>query len=128
MATAKSTHKINLSVECCRELLALVRQNRKETGKPLSAPALGYLEAFAAAGMDENRTEGQLPIAIRCSPVTRRIYLQSMAEGLGHPPTADEVLSFLAKPAHLQADTMAALHRDVQSLSTVRRASKSKRE
>jgi hypothetical protein len=125
MSKPKSTHTINLSVECCRELLGVVRRNRTETGRPLSAPTLGYLEAFAAAGMEESRTKEQLPIAIRCSPVTRRIFLQTIAEGLGHPPTADEMLSLIAEP-NLQEDTLVALRRDIQSLSGASRASKSK--
>lgn len=107
--------KIGLPAERCRELFDLARRN-KSAVKQLSTATFGYFEAFAAAGMQENETEGQLRIAIPCSPVTRRGFLKAIEQGLGHKPTVEEILAPLLEGGKLNEETIAAIRLDVESL------------
>ena len=97
------------------------------TGRSLHA-VFGYFEAFAAAGMLENKTEGQLPITIRCSPVTRRGFLNAMEQGLGHKPTVEEVLAPLLEGGKLHDETVAAVRRDIETLTATKRNPKRAQE
>jgi hypothetical protein len=110
-----STPKIGLPAERCRELFDLARRN-KGAGKQLSTAVFGYFEAFAAAGMQENATEGHLPITIRCSTVTRRGFLKAIEQDLGHKPSVEEVLAPLLEGGKLNEETVAAIRLDIESL------------
>ena len=112
---ATSTTKIGLPAERCRELFDLVRRN-KGAGRQLSTAVFGYFEAFAAAGMQETAAEGNLPIAIRCSPVTRRGFLKAIEQDLGRKPSAEEVLAPLLEGGALNEETVAAIRRDIENL------------
>lgn len=114
MATPST--KIGLPTEQCRELFNLARRNAGK-GKPLSASVFGYFEAFAAAAMQENATEAHLPIAIRCSPVTRRGFLKTIEQNLGRKPTVDEVLAPLLEGGNLNEATVTAIRLDIESLT-----------
>lgn len=117
---ANATYTIGLPAERCRELFKLVRCTNVTAEKPLPTGVFGYFEAFAAAGMHENRTEGQVAITIPCSTVTRRGFLKAIEQGLGHRPTSEEVLSALLKGRTLHEDTVAAVRRDIENLTATK--------
>jgi hypothetical protein len=86
----------------------------------LPTAVFGYFQAFAAAGMHENRIEGQVPITIPCSAVTRRGFLKAIELSLEHKPTTEELLSPLLKGGTLHEDIVAAVRRDVENLTVTK--------
>ena len=121
---ASATYTIGLPAERCRELFDLVRRNKAAAEKPLSTAVFGYFEAFAAAGMQENATEGQLPITIPCSPVTRRGFLKAIEQDFGHKPMVEEVLAPLLEGGKLHEETVAAIRRDIENLTVAKQKPK----
>lgn len=121
-----SSPRIGLPTEQCRELFDLARRNKGQ-GKPLSASVFGYFEAFAAAGMQENATKEHLPIAIRCSPVTRRGFLKTIEQNLGRTPTVDEILAPLLEGGKLNEATVTAIRLDIESLTVPKKRTLRKR-